>query len=307
MTRITLQAGRTRRGFTRIELPFDKFPNGKPLSGPRPAAKRKPGGFTLIELLVVIAIIALLMSILLPALGQAKEHARSVVCQSNLRTIAPAVTQYANDYREIIVPGEWWPPAAPNCWATLLCNEGYLTAPLAEIGEEDKPRTNSVFHCPSGDNTVVYTPQGNMYPELNSRDDGIGYWGTSQIWTRPDDSEYRIHVWYGVNMVTVPTERFPFVRLSGSDTDTRRLHVFSEVERPAEMVAFYDGVWAHNCGTSGGQYARIFPRHMTGTLCNAAFLDGHAEPIERQVLPVGPLCDEDSYVTKRPEWCLTLQ
>lgn len=60
-------------------------------------AKRK--GFTLIELLVVIAIIALLLSILTPALNSVKERARRVVCKSNLHQWALAVSAYvgAND------------------------------------------------------------------------------------------------------------------------------------------------------------------------------------------------------------------
>ena len=63
-------------------------------------SSRLPGsGFTLIELLVVVSIIALLVSVLLPALSKARGQAKRVVCSANLRAIYMALQLYAEDYR----------------------------------------------------------------------------------------------------------------------------------------------------------------------------------------------------------------
>lgn len=81
-------------------------------------------GFTLIELLVVVSIIALLISILLPGLSQARKQARETVCMSNMRQVTLGFVHYANDWNEML-PGSvndhigtnpTVPGAKPLCW-----------------------------------------------------------------------------------------------------------------------------------------------------------------------------------------------
>ncbi len=79
--------------------------------------KRK--AFTLVELLVVIAIIALLMSILMPALGRVKKQAKDTICQSNLRQWAIVFGMYFDDNNGSTVGGAGGAPGA-EFWVTQL-------------------------------------------------------------------------------------------------------------------------------------------------------------------------------------------
>lgn len=115
----------------------------------RVSARRNARAFTLIELLVVIAIIGILASMLLPALGRAREKGRQAVCISNLRQITIAIRLYTDDNNGYMPTPSYGTgvddsgdPIGP--WPKLLAKYMPRRTPIGV-----NPPPNRVFTCPS--------------------------------------------------------------------------------------------------------------------------------------------------------------
>ena len=107
------------------------------VSLPGNCRRTKQAGFTLIELLVVIAIIAILASLLLPALALAKERAKRTRCMSNIRQVGVAAHMYAGDFQDFLPPMSGrgpggglatgnWPWDMPTSVVTNMLQRGFV-------------------------------------------------------------------------------------------------------------------------------------------------------------------------------------
>ncbi len=129
-------------------------------------------GFTLIELLVVVAIIALLISVLLPSLRNAREQASGAACMSNLRQVLIALSDYRRESRDYMPSNCWseydWSVPKRDLWFYTLYPT-YVADPSVHACPGDPMRAQFDFEAP--------LPPTNR-PRANARVPSRGSWTT---------------------------------------------------------------------------------------------------------------------------------
>ena len=256
--------------------------------------RSRTSAFTLVELLVVIGIIALLISILLPALNAAREQANTAKCLSNLRQLAQSQASYAADNQGFCVPAgyNYYPTQLDGLneenYATLLVNYGYLQEPTIYNINAAPTSVSTVFYCPSGITDIVgviHSPPGaGSKPDPVTRTDFTG----GRPWrTMSKGTGIIIDTWYAINADWGPiaNSKWPCHLLpdTTSGANYHRLPKMSRIPHSAEMVWLYDGIF-YDLNYSAN---RINARHGNQKYTNIVFFDGHAATYPTDSLPGG--------------------
>ena len=220
---------------------------------------KSKGGFTLIELLVVIAIIAILASMLLPALAKAKDKARATLCMNNLKQVGLGMLMHADENDDMIPRGNdkrWWFVFMPY---------------MPEGGTERDFRNIKIFMCPNyplpkrtPNRRQVITYVVNAWKFRSARDNtGYEHIGFSKItdFTQPSNSAYLLDNEDGIEN---PGVNRPIVTgFQDARTD------LNDVWQPSHLP------YGAN-GTRLSSDRRIAAKRHSAKGSNILFLDGHA-------------------------------
>jgi prepilin-type N-terminal cleavage/methylation domain-containing protein/prepilin-type processing-associated H-X9-DG protein len=257
--------------------------------------------FTLIELLVVIAIIALLVSLILPAIGLARRSAKATQCMSNMRQMGAALTAYNGDHKEAVLPsynmtGTSGAGVVLDGWGPIMDRDGYVPA-----SEQTK---SSVFYCPETKD-VAGVDSGQTG---NDPDNPKGWldWpfertGTSNVAQTIEDRGFdkiiRVSYWINAdNPIGAAAAVTPNLFYTGSvgygpgsNGVSIRTTYLSAFTRPHTLIALADGLYAgrQRDNHRGQTNSRIGYRHpgKAGGSANAAFGDGHVMPLSSPDFP----------------------
>ena len=239
----------------------------------RTETKGRPRGFTLVELLVVISIIAVLLTILIPALQVAKQQATGVVCLANQRTLSLAYTMYSDDNNGQLVGSYCMPlgSAAPYrdpwiCPPTTA--DGTLLQAGSPTGEGGDPATL--------EDRLRGLREGKLFPYVESTD----------AYHCPGDKRMYEGTYFGDSLVYKMYRTYS-IQLGLNCGWSKSLSRMSAIEHPEETYVFveeyYDG-WTTNynggfildpINLPGYWWSVIAIWHNdVGTL---GYADGHAE------------------------------
>jgi len=203
--------------------------------------------FTLIELLVVIAIIAILAAMLLPALGMAKERAKTILCIGNQKQLGFGVASYADDCQGFEPPQYAPAPGLANTtWVSRLRDDGYLGATKTWTNWTKNPQPYITL-CPTWSPFAYGVNSSQTYGMLNRRKIGT-------VWTAKGLAESFL-----TNQFIQPDKIVVF----GDSVNTT-----SSTWIPLKVQNYYIEAW----GSAGANF--LHARH-SGTTANMYLADGH--------------------------------